>query len=352
MPIPIIVVNWNGIEDTVECMSSLIKLDHNDYHIYLIDNNSDNDEGERLYDRYNKDDNISVLLNDDNLGFTGAHIDIWEKQFKDDHTIEYLALINNDTAVESNWLTALCQTAQSTDASIISSKMINYYNRDKMDNAGHKMISTGEILPVGHGESIHEYNIEMENLGACAGACLYSASMLREIGFFDPYFSTGYEDAELGLRAIIANHQSMYSPEAVVYHKMGQSISKIFDERYSLMIHHSILYSYFKLMPRSILIKRIPSFIFKYFAIFIIDIISLRFGYLKIHFKAWKKLWTNKALVIEKRRNFYYKAKEIRDNSEIQRRIESFLWFDIKRFWKYFVLRKRSSFDNYTNDNE
>jgi len=345
--VPIIVINWNGIEDTKECISSLLKMQTHAYHIYLIDNASKHEEGIRLLKIYDSNDKITVIQNSENLGFAGAHNKIWEDIFKDQQNIDHLALLNNDTSVTPIWLTALLEASSKYDADIVASKMIQYYDRSKMDNAGHEMINTGEILPIGHGKPINEYKSVIENIGACAGACLYSTDMLRKIGFFDPIFTTGYEDAELGLRAVMSGYKSVYSPDALVYHKMGQSIKKVFNAEYALMIQTSILYTYFKLMPNKRILLDLPSFIFKNINMLIIDILFLRFSYLKILFKSWSNIWEKRSIIKASRADFLDKGLPYLSSSQIRSKIKFFLWFDIKRFWKGIILSKNSSLDEY-----
>jgi len=346
---PIIVLNWNGIQDTIECIESVLTLQKVDYHIYLIDNYSDNEEGALLQIRYRSNPKISCYLYDKNYGFTKAHIKIWEEVLKFNAS-EYVALLNNDTVVDDYWLFELLKVGKTNIAEVVSSKMINYYNRSIMDNAGHFMINTGEIMPIGHGEPIENYSEVRENMGACAGACIYKKSMIEEIGFFDPYFSTGYEDAELGLRAVVSQFKCIYAPEALVYHKMGQSIKKVFDESYSLMIQTSILYSYFKLMPIYKILIDLPSLIVKFVSMIIIDTIFFRPKYLKILLKSWFNIWQQRKEVFKNRKTFYNQTKSISGILTLHRKIYWFLPYDVKRFWKILIIGRNSSIDHYVNN--
>jgi len=345
-PVPIIIINWNGIDDTLECIDSVLKQDFTDFQIHLIDNDSDNDEGIRLAEQFKGSNKITVYQNEDNLGFAIGH-NRWYEQYSPEYKSPYIVLLNNDTSVEPNWLNELISCAKKNQADIIASKMIDYYDRSKMDNAGHKMINTGEILPIGHGEPIEKYDEEFENIGACAGACLYTTKLIDHLGFFDPYFSTGYEDAEFGLRAVIANYKSIYCPKAIVYHKMGQSIKKIFDSKYALMIQTSILYTYFKLMPTFKIFTDIPSFIFKFISMLIIDLVFWRPKYLKILIDSWKNLWNIRSLVGMKRKIYYSKLEESIRIGSLFKKIQFFLWFDLKRFWKLIISNNNSSIDQY-----
>ena len=142
---------------------------------------------------------------------------------------QYIALLNNDTHLDPDWLKNLAESAQRNQADIIGSKIINYYKQDTLDNVGHTLLNTGEVMPIGAGEPAARYTTCRENWGVSAGACLYSTRMLENIGLFDPYFQTGYEDAELGVRAKILGYKCVFEPTAVVYHKVSQSVKKIRD---------------------------------------------------------------------------------------------------------------------------
>lgn len=339
--IPIVIINWNGIDDTIECIDSVLKTKSIKYHIWLIDNNSDNTEGKRLKELYNSNELITVKCYSTNLGFAKAHNKIWVDELKDSNS-KYIALLNNDTVVESQWLSAMIDTAEKHNCDIVASKMINYYDRTRMDNAGHRMLNTGEIIPIAHNTDPKDFTEEFENLGACGGGALYSTDMLNKIGFFDPYFSTGYEDAELGLRALVSGYKSVFCPNAIVFHKMGQSISKVFNEQYSLMIHKAILYSYFKCMPTLNIISTLPSFIFKYLAMIIIDLIFWRPTYLRILIESWKCVFKNEGNWIRVRKEVDRKMFYFRHSKLI-----SFLWFDISRFWNLIIKKQKSAIDQY-----
>lgn len=209
--IPIIIINWNGMNDTIECVNSVLNSSYTNYKIYLIDNYSSDNSFKSFEKLYQNNPKINIVFNTANLGFTLATNRILVKLLKVDSPPPYVALLNNDTIVESDWLYNLLLKAKTEDAAIVSSKMIDYYDHARMDNAGHYMLNTGEILPIGHGQHPSKFDQEFENWGACAGACLYSSKMLQKIGWFDEYFQTGYEDAEFGVRARLTGHNVFMS---------------------------------------------------------------------------------------------------------------------------------------------
>ena len=344
-PIPIAIINWNGLEDTKECITSVLASRNMEFKIYLLDNASAKNEYETLEELY-QNEPVSVHQSETNLGFTGGSNLLFDLIFQESKS-EYIVLLNNDTIVDELWLSELVSHAKTQDSHIVSSKMISYYNRDSMDNAGHMMLNTGEIIPIGHGRPKAEHDSTNTNMGACAGAALYSREMLEKIGLFDPTFSTGYEDAEMGLRAKVFGYKCTYCPTAIVYHKMGSSIRKIFNEDYSTMIQTSILYSYFKLLPKVNIIKALPSFLFKTLAMVVIDILFIRPKYLRVLFNSWKNVFKMRKKIRAERKKLASIQKI--SSTKISRELVFFLWFDIQRFWNIIILRKNSSIDSYSN---
>lgn len=345
--VPIIILNWNGIEDTIECLDSVFKLTYSNYQVYLVDNNSTDGSQEKLLELYQNHPKVKLIFNDKNLGFTKGNNRVLREILNHEEVPEYVVLLNNDTEVDEKWLTCLIQSAIENKVDMLSSKMIDYYDRDKMDNAGHLMLNTGEVIPIGHGLNIDGYNVGRENLGACAGAALYSSKMLQEIGIFDEHFSTGYEDAELGIRASLLGFKCYFEPKAIVYHKMGRSVKKIFNYDYSLSIQKHILYSYLKLMPLPVILIAIPSFAFKYASMFVIDVAFWRPKYLKIMYQSIKETLIDDYVIIQKARKKIYKNRNTISSLSFMKKQTFFLFFDINRFYKYFIKNRPSAFDTY-----
>ena len=346
MEIPIIILNWNGLKDTDACIEALMKQTLQTFKIYLVDNGSADDSPLRLQANYGKHPKIELILNEKNLGFTRGNNEVLSNYVLPNVDYEYVVLLNNDTVPAIDWLENLVESAKKNQADIVSSKMVDFFEPEKMDNAGHMMLNTGEVLPIGHGEPVENYTKGFENMGACAGAALYRTAMLKDIGIFDEHFDTGYEDAELGIRAVITGYKCWYEPTAIVYHKMGQSIKKIFNYEYSLTIQKHIWYSYVKLMPYRVIAMTLPSFLVKYTAMLVINLVFWRTKFMKIMFQSLKEaLWDEIDTTLEARENFYI-AKKLAVFSLLKKQ-HFFLWIDIKRFYKYFILHEHSALDVY-----
>jgi GT2 family glycosyltransferase len=245
---------------------------------------------------------------------------------------------------DKDWLKQLVRMAEEEQVDMVSTKMINYYVRDLIDNTGHFMLNTGEVMPHGFGDPIERHNKARDNFGACAGATLYSVKMLKKIGCFDDFFTTGYEDAELGVRALITGYKLRFQPEAIAYHKMSASINKVRNLDYMVYIQESIFFSYLKLMPKPVIILNIGFIIFRTLVLLFLFTIFMRWGYFRIYFKSLKKLNQDWSLLREKRRLFF-QQNEVISSSTIIRKQSFFLWDNVKRFFIYFIQGKRTVFE-------
>ena len=323
------------------------KQTYTNFLVYLVDNGSKGEDATILKQQFSEDPRVQLILNKENLGFTKGNNEILRKYILPNKDYKYVLLLNNDTAVDENWIQALLKAAEQQQAHIVSSKMINYFDRNRMDNAGHQMLSTGEVIPVGFNEPIQQHTSPKENLGACAGAALYEVAMLRKMGILDEYFSTGYEDAEIGLRANVLGYKTVYAPDAIIYHKISQSVSKIWNYEYVLQIQVNILYSYFKLMPIGLLLFNLPFQLFKFVALFFINLLFWRPKFLKILFHSYYRIFTKEWSKIKQARQHFWQTQKPLSSWAIWQKMRFFLAFDIERFWKLIVTKRETVFEKW-----
>ncbi|NNF02395.1 MAG: glycosyltransferase family 2 protein [Bacteroidia bacterium] len=264
MKIPIVVVNWNGSADTVNCLNSIFNQSYSEYEVFLVDNGSEYDDVQILKDNYADDPRVNLILNSKNLGYTDAHNIILSQLLDSKDSYQYIFLLNNDTEIKENCLEELVRNVNETKADIVACKMLNYFDHSKIDSAGLMMINTGEILPTGSGDDADKFKERENVIGASGGAAFYSVEMLRSVGLFDSYFNTGYEDAELGLRATLAGCKVLFEPNAIVLHKVSTSIDQIRDFNYTVKIQTDVFYTCLKLLPFTVLCLNLPFVLIKY----------------------------------------------------------------------------------------
>lgn len=346
-PIPIIILNWNGLADTQECLHSLAQQTYQNYRVYLVDNGSAEAEASELRKLFSGHPKVTLHFNEKNLGFTLGNNQMLRKILADESASPYLVLLNNDTEVAPQWLEELIRTADAEKADLVASKMINYFARERMDNAGHLMLNTLEILPLGHDEPVTNYEEKLENIGPCGGAALYRTEMLRKIGLFDEHFTNGYEDVELGLRAIVCGYRSVYAPGAVVYHKISQSINKIRDFEYTVNIQRHIYYIIAKLVPAGAFWICFPFLLFRTLVGLLVNTLFLRPKYLRIQLQAIRWVFWDGRHFLRQSRQFFFKNHQVIPSYKLLGKMDFFLKKDIQRFYKYMVQGEKMVFEKY-----
>ena len=91
-----VVLNYMNKDDTVECINSIItNIDTDSFHIVCVDNNSPNDSGQQLQSEYKNNAYVTVLLNNENKGYSeGCNYGI--RYARQTFEFDFLLLLNND----------------------------------------------------------------------------------------------------------------------------------------------------------------------------------------------------------------------------------------------------------------
>jgi GT2 family glycosyltransferase len=215
--VTVVVPNWNGTAHLPECFAALDNQDFRDFRTILVDN--DSSDGSVDWVRTNAPSAVTVLT-ERNGGFAYA-VNAGVRA----SASEYVALLNNDTAVDPGWLGELVGALdRHRDYSIAASLMVFYAEPDVVNAAGDLYsLRVGVGYNRGFGDSVAGYLEPVRVLGACAGAALYRRAVFETVGEFDESFFLGAEDTDFNVRALIAGERALYVPTAVVRHKLGAS---------------------------------------------------------------------------------------------------------------------------------
>ena len=216
----VVIPNWNGERFLLSCLGSLREQSFEDFETVLVDNGST--DGSIPFVRRNFPE-VRVLPLGENRGFSAAV----NAGIRTSRT-EYVALLNNDTEVDPDWLKALVRAADAhPEAGFFASKLVDFDDRRVLDGAGDVLRRSGLPYRLGHGEpDRRQYDETAFVFGACAGAALYRRSMLDDIGLFDEDFFANCEDGDLSFRAQLAGYRCLYVPESVVYHMGSATFGK------------------------------------------------------------------------------------------------------------------------------
>ena len=91
----IVILNWNGVEDTIECVNSVLKSTYDTYKIYIVDNGSIDNSVELFSNIYGTEDKVTVVSTGKNLGFSGGNN--VGMRLAVDEGATYILLLNNYT---------------------------------------------------------------------------------------------------------------------------------------------------------------------------------------------------------------------------------------------------------------
>lgn len=243
----IIILNWNGIDDTLSCLESVQKQTEKDYSILVIDNGS-NDNSKELLKKYQKEHkNTHVVLNKKNSGFAGG-VNIGIK-WAIENKFEYFALFNNDAVADKYWLHNLVIAIQPNNIGIATGLLLRRDGKT-IDTTGDWYSIWGLPFPRNRNDLTKIAPDKPELVfGATGGASLYKTAMIKEIGLFDEDFFAYYEDVDISFRAQLAGWKIKYTPNAIAYHEQGASSNKISG---------FAVYQTFKNLPL-LFIKNIPN---------------------------------------------------------------------------------------------
>lgn len=215
--VTVVIPNWNGLAHLPECIEALLGQSYTDFEVVVVDNGSTDDSVAWLREHAAW---VRVVERGDNGGFAVA-VNEGIRQA----TGEYVALLNNDTAVDPKWLAELVGALEETGYDAAASLMVFYDEPHLVNAAGDEFVMTHLFgRNRGFGRPVEEYAERVRVLGACAGAALYRTSFFRDVGLFDEAFFLMHEDTDINLRALIAGKRCVYVPSALVRHKFSASI--------------------------------------------------------------------------------------------------------------------------------
>lgn len=247
--VTIIIPNYNGLAYLEECFRALECQTCQDFEVLVVENGSE--DGSREWLREKK---IPTLFFSENLGFSGG-VNAGIKKSR----TPYVILLNNDTKVDKNYVKEMLRAIERSPRIFsVSSKMVQLYHPELMDDAGDMYCLLGWAYQRGVGRSSRGYNRPCRIFSACAGAAIYRRQIFEEIGYFDTMHFAYLEDLDVGYRARLAGYDNIYCPTALVYHVgSGTSGSKYNSFKVRLAARNNIYLNY-KNMPLPQLLLNLP----------------------------------------------------------------------------------------------
>lgn len=281
----IIILNWNGWKDTIECLESVFRLDYDNYQVIICDNASEDNSVDHiqawakgkepvtinnksalislttpaikkpissiLLGRKQAEDGKTVIKNKvdlivietgANLGFAGGNNVGLRYALKQDD-VDFIWLLNNDTVVEENCLQNMINYSESLSVPNICGSLILFYDNPEIIQAlggNHYNKWTGiASTTLGRGKSIHDEiahkDFERQLSYIMGASWLLPRAFLYDTGLMEESYFLYNEEIDWCVRNN-GKYKLCYAADAKVYHKEGSSIGSPSGERPSSLL--------------------------------------------------------------------------------------------------------------------
>ena len=212
MRVKVIVLSYNGVNDTLACLESLEQQAEGVFEILVVDNASTDGAPEAIRARYPQIPLVSLA---ENLGWAGGN-NVGIKRAMDEGA-EFICLLNNDTIVPPGVIAELTQAANRYKPCLMH-PAIDYADPQEGPQLDPSCnIPAGKSAPLEQDEAMYE-------LQFAYGACLMiPVEVFHRIGGFDERFFLQLEETDFWLRARKAGMRSLCTVRARITHAESRS---------------------------------------------------------------------------------------------------------------------------------
>ena len=256
----IITINYNGLEDTCALIETIPF--NEEMEVIVVDNASDNQEGETIALRYPQ---VKIIKSERNLGFAGGNnLGIQSAKGK------YLLLINNDTIIRDFNIQALIDRMESSPyIGIVCPKIKFAWGNNPIQYTGYSRLSRVSVRnhAIGYNEEDQgQYETAHPTPYAHGAAMLIRRDAIDKVGLMPECYFLYYEELDWSMMFTHVGYQIWYEPTCTIYHKESQATGQ-----------NSPLRTYYLTRNRLLLVRRNPQEFYKALAyIYLIGIVAPR----------------------------------------------------------------------------
>ena len=265
----IVLLNWNGWRDTIECLESLLRLTTPSVGVIVCDNASEDGSCEKIQlwaegkiaaipanpqleslsspplpkplpllsltrqqaARASADSAARLVLiqTGANLGFAGGN-NVGLRYALADRECQYFWLLNNDTVAEANALDALLQHMRlHREVGLCGSLNLSYHAPHQIQaHGGHRYNRWTGRVPASPRRPRHQPGTPPPIDYIHGASMLASRAFLEQVGLLDESYFLYFEELDWAMRS--RGHFDLgYAPDSVIYHKEGASIGSHSD---------------------------------------------------------------------------------------------------------------------------
>lgn len=271
----VVILNWNGWRDTVECLESVMRLDGPAPCVVVCDNASSDGSMDRLrqwasgtwrveapaspiasdyvpiardHRVYARDQAERGGAADDpplvfietggNLGFAGGN-NVGLRYVLARGDARHVWLLNNDAVADRNALRALVARIEADKAGLCGSTILHYGDPETVQACGGGGFSylrgttTGHIGATMKRADLPKHPVDSATIDYVMGASmLVSRAFLERVGLMWEGYFLFFEEIDWAERGRRAGFSITYAPDSFVWHKGGASTGKLVGASY------------------------------------------------------------------------------------------------------------------------
>lgn len=220
------ILHFKDINDTLECLDSVFKLDYPNFQILVIDNSGKEIAPEPLLEQFNKQGRIELIKTDENKGFAGGHNIGFNWSIEND--ADYVWVLNNDCVVLPDTLQKLVDDIESNSAIGAVSPVIYYYGTESIQHLASIIDLDSKQTTSSHSfKQLEAWEAERRSFCLWGTALFVRLSVIKEIGFFDDKYFAYWEDMDISYRILKKSYINKVTATSMVFHKDDIKLSKV-----------------------------------------------------------------------------------------------------------------------------
>ncbi len=239
----VIILNYNGYSDTMQCINSLqnsIYSEEVDYKIVVVDNHSKDNSFVLLQNTLPV--GVSLLQSHRNAGYAyGNNIGI---KYAIEHGAQYICILNNDTIITEDFISPCINYLEKKDnVAFIGPMIMNHKNGLVQNTGGNISIIKGKSYELNKNASEKSIKKELIECDFVYGAAmLFRSSLIQIIGLIPENYFLFYEETEWCYKAKQAGFINCINTKAKIVHKGSESLKMMNAMQHYLMQRNRALF--------------------------------------------------------------------------------------------------------------
>lgn len=211
-----VILNTNRREDTLECLTSLVRGTYSRQEIIVLDNYSTDGSVEAIRERF---PDVDVVQLEKNLGYAGNNNVGIELALS--RGANWVFILNEDTVVAPDCLTELVQVGESNHrVGIVGPMVYHYHEPDVIQSAGGRFGPFWDSIHIARDEPDIGQMPETHLVDWISGCgILVRRAVIEQVGMIDERYFYFWEETEWCLRAARGGWQVLHVPQAKMWHK-------------------------------------------------------------------------------------------------------------------------------------